>query len=476
VNNADYLLLVVDDDRKNRDVLSRRLERQGFRTLHAESGRQALELIDKEPIDLVLLDVMMPEMDGLEVLANIRETRALHELPIIMVTARDTSGDIVSALQMGANDYVTKPVNFPMVLIRVQNLLAMKAARAAVVTSAPSAGKTGERLSDSTMHASGNRRVAQPPGLEGLSEYEILTELGRGGMGVVYKARHLRMNRIVALKVIDRAHLNDAKAVQRFYREVQAAAQLSHPNVVLAYDAGQVGDTHYFSMEYIEGVDLARLLDDCGRLSIYQACDFVRQVALGLQHAHERGLVHRDLKPSNLLISWQPTSGEHAPRGAGPRLSSASVVLPPVERQAVVKILDMGLVLRLDAETDMPENPKRPLTKEGVVLGTADYMAPEQWRAARSVDIRADLYSLGCTFYQMLAGNAPFASAAPMEKMLRHCMEEPPPLESLRAEVPEKVGAAVRRLMAKDRKDRYQTPAELADLMKWFCITYRGTR
>src|SRR5262249_28299348 len=154
-----------------------------------------------------------------------------HELPIIMVTARDQSGDVVSALQMGANDYVTKPINFPMVLARIQNQLAMKTARAqaAPITASGSAAKTGEQRAHSTMSTPALPATAS--GLEGLTEYEVLCELGRGGMGVVYKARHLRMNRIVALKVINKTHLNDEKAVRRFYREVQAAAQLSHPNV-----------------------------------------------------------------------------------------------------------------------------------------------------------------------------------------------------------------------------------------------------
>jgi serine/threonine protein kinase len=290
-----------------------------------------------------------------------------------------------------------------------------------------------------------------------LAGYEVLEEVGRGGMGVVYKARHERMNRVVALKVIDKQHLAHPDAIQRFYREIQAAAQLSHPNIVLAYDAGQICDTHYFAMEYVEGIDLDQLVRQSGPLPVEEACNYMRQAARGLHHAFERGLVHRDIKPSNLLVTWNSTTLPVTGRG-GPQFT------PQGLGKATVKILDMGLAL-LHQPTE-PSEAAAGLTRDGRVVGTADYMAPEQWMNAHKVDIRADLYSLGCTFYYLLTGEVPFPSEEPMEKMLKHHLDEPEPVERLRPAVPQKVVDIVRRLMAKKPEQRYQQPAEVVESLK----------
>jgi serine/threonine protein kinase len=292
-----------------------------------------------------------------------------------------------------------------------------------------------------------------------LAGYELLGELGRGGMGVVYKARHERMNRMVALKVINKEHLAHPDAVRWFYREIQAAAQLSHPNIVIAYDAGKCGDRHYLAMEYVEGIDLNLLLRKCFPLPIEKVCDFVRQAALGLQHAHERGLVHRDIKPSNLLVTWADSI--RPPSGAS--LPLAEQLLSPHTR-ATVKVLDLGLAL-LQQPTELP-SAACGVTRDGRVVGTADYMAPEQWMNAHKVDIRADLYSLGCTFYFLLTGQVPFSGEEMMEKMLKHHLDEPTPVEQLRPDVPQSVLAILRRLLAKKPEQRYQQPADLAEALR----------
>jgi serine/threonine protein kinase len=268
--------------------------------------------------------------------------------------------------------------------------------------------------------------------------YVLLDKLGEGGMGQVYRARHRHMGRVVALKVIRKEKLARPEAVRRFYREAQAAAQVSHPNIVLAFDAGPAGPTHYLATEYVEGTDLARLVKERGSLPVAVACDYVRQAALGLQHAHERGMVHRDVKPHNLMVTTQGG-------------------------QAMVKLLDLGL-----ARLEQPAGKEVGLTQIGVVLGTPDYLAPEQALDARSADIRADLYGLGCTLYYLLAGRPPFRAASVTDLLLKHQTEEPTPLESLRPEVPPGVGAVVRRLMAKRPEDRYQTPAEVAEALEPF--------
>src|SRR5262249_41178909 len=205
----------------------------------------------------------------------------------------------------------------------------------------------------------------------------------------------------VALKVAQKGAARDPTDERRFLREIQATAQLAHPNIVAAYDAACVEGAHVFVMEYVEGTDLARLLRDYKRLPIAHACEYVRQAALGLQHAHERGLVHRDIKPSNLLLAADGS---------------------------VVKISDLGLVRR-GGEVDGQ------LTTSGMLMGTPDYLAPEQATDSRSVDIRADLYSLGCTLYHCLAGQPPFAEGTALQRIYNHVGEKPVAIESLRPDV-----------------------------------------
>jgi serine/threonine protein kinase len=289
--------------------------------------------------------------------------------------------------------------------------------------------------------------------------YVLLEQLGEGGMGKVYKARHRMMGRVVALKVIRRERMQNPQSVRRFQREIQAAAQLSHPNVVLAYDADQAGDDYFFAMEFVEGVDLGRLVKERGPLPLREACDYVRQAALGLQHAHERGLVHRDVKPSNLFLTV--ARGE-AVRAALSGVLSAKALAPPTlgeKMPAVVKILDMGLA-RLH-ETATGEALSR-ITQEGLLVGTPDFVAPEQARNPSTVDIRADLYSLGCTLFYLLTAQVPYPEGTPTEKLLRHSIDPIPDVRTLRPEVPSSVAALIGKLMAKQPGDRYPTPAALA--------------
>jgi serine/threonine protein kinase len=278
--------------------------------------------------------------------------------------------------------------------------------------------------------------------------YILLERLGEGGMGQVYKARHRKLRRVAALKIIRKDRMGTAEAAQRFYREVEACSRLDHPNIVLAYDADEVAGTRYLAMELVEGIDLGKLTKLYGPLPVRAACDFIRQAALGLQHAFERGLVHRDIKPSNLLLATPPGVG---------RISHASLDFEQLAG-GMVKVLDLGL-----ARLNEPLNDtNHTLTQAHAVLGTPDFIAPEQARDARSADIRSDLYSLGCTLYYLLTGQVPFNAPAAMEKLLQHYLEEAPRIETVRPEVPQAVGDIVRRLMAKNPAERYQTPAELA--------------
>jgi HEAT repeat protein len=274
-----------------------------------------------------------------------------------------------------------------------------------------------------------------PPELVRHPKYLILRELGRGGMGVVYQARQTVMNRPVVIKVINRSLLDQPGALDRFRREVQAAAKLSHPNIVTAYDAEQAGEVHMLVMEFVPGQSLAEVLEKRGPLPVLNACHCMRQVALGLQHAHERNMVHRDIKPSNLMLM---------PRGQ-------------------VKILDFGL-----AKIASERGTGKGLTPSNDFLGTPEYCAPEQTTDARTADIRADLYSLGCTLYCLLAGRPPFQEDTPMKTFLAHHQNHPQPLPELRPDVPARLWEVVARLLAKEPGQRYQTPIEVAQALAPF--------
>jgi serine/threonine protein kinase len=288
-----------------------------------------------------------------------------------------------------------------------------------------------------------------------LGQYRILDQLGQGGMGRVFKAVHQTMNRIVALKVVTSQLVKTEQGRQLFMREVRAAARLMHPNIVTAYDANQISDRHFMVMEFVDGPNLEQLVREQGPLPVGQACDFVRQAAQGLQFALENHMVHRDIKPANLLV--QRASGSAR------------------DTQCIVKILDFGLARLHQRNPNDEPGTQTILTKANTVMGTPDFLSPEQARDLHKVDIRSDLYSLGCTFYYLLTGRLPFPGGTTLEKLVRHGTEEPTPVESLRPEVPAAMAAIVRRLMAKQPAERFQTPAELAAALAPFAVNTGGT-
>jgi Protein kinase domain len=293
--------------------------------------------------------------------------------------------------------------------------------------------------------------TAVPPGLANHPRYRILELLGTGGMGDVFKAEHQLMERVVALKVINRSLLEHPTAAERFRREVRAAARLCHANIVTAYDAEQAGDTHFLVMEYVEGTDLATVLSRQGPLPVPTACDYVRQAAQGLQHASERGMVHRDIKPHNLMLT---------PTGK-------------------IKILDFGLARfasenattgqTIDGSSGNSLDPSnKAITQMGTVMGTPDYIAPEQASDAHRADIRADIYSLGCTLYELLTGRVPFPGGSALEKVTAHLERQPTPLTEYRRDVSPELVRVLERMIDKDPAERYQTPEELAEALRPF--------
>lgn len=267
-----------------------------------------------------------------------------------------------------------------------------------------------------------------------VGRHRILDQLGEGGAGHVYKAWDTELKRLVALKVVREELHGNTEALGRFRREIAAAMKLRHPNIVEAVDANEKDGTLYLAMEFIQGNDLNRVVKLCGRLPSEMASRYLQQAAQGLQHAHEHKLVHRDIKPANLLVANETDS---------------------------IKILDMGL-----SRTSLPSNALGAsldkLTMDGSVLGSPDFMSPEQARQPSGVDIRADIYSLGCTGYFLLTGQVPFPGNSLLVKLQQHFEKEPIPIEQLAPDVPAALCAVVRKMMAKKADQRYRIPAEVA--------------
>jgi serine/threonine protein kinase len=293
-------------------------------------------------------------------------------------------------------------------------------------------------LGDNASRAARSLADTLPNGLVDHADYDVIRELGQGAMGTVYLAQNRLMGRREVLKVVS-SHLIQRRGVMdRFLTEIRNAARLHHTNIVTAYTAIRLGESIIFAMEYVDGLDLAKLVKAKGPLAVANACSYAHQAALGLQHAHEHGMVHRDIKPSNLIL---------APQGG----------------RAVIKILDFGLAkIQSEGPTDSG------LTHEGQMLGTPDFVAPEQIGDARRADIRADIYSLGCTLYYLLTGGPPFKSTNLYQILQAHHSMDAPPLYVARPDVPPELAALVARMMAKDPESRFETPKEVALALKPF--------
>lgn len=270
-----------------------------------------------------------------------------------------------------------------------------------------------------------------------LGKYRLLSLLGKGGMSAVYLAEHVLMRRRCAIKVLPTKRVKDTSYLGRFHREAQAVASLDHPNIVRAYDVDSVVDKeteiHFLVMEYVEGRDLQNIVTEEGPLDCVRAVNYIRQAADGLSHAHQAGMAHRDIKPGNLLVTADDT----------------------------VKILDMGLARFFDD----PETESLTVTHDEKVLGTADYLAPEQALDSHKVDARADIYSLGCTLYFLLTGHPPFTEGTLAQRLMAHQTKEPPPIQDERPGVPSDLVALIQQMMQKQREDRYQTAAEVVSVL-----------
>jgi CheY-like chemotaxis protein len=483
-----HRLLVVDDVEDNREILRRRLEREGYGVECAENGRQALDRVRAQNFDLVLLDILMPGVDGYEVLEQLKQDPGTRDIPVIMISALDDISSVVRCIERGAEDHLPKPFDPVLLRARISACLEKKRLRdleleylervrevseaaKAVEDGSYQPGSLGRLASDADelgrlarvfdgMAAKvreresllkdrvrdlrreieaaratprsvdaqvdgGNLRTGQ----QFAERYEILATVGSGGMGSVYRARDLELDEEVAIKTLKHQFVTDETLIGRFKQEIRLARKLSHGNVVRTHDFGQWRGVYYLTMEYVEGITVRELIDTRGRLETSSTLAIGTQVSAALSAAHEQGIIHRDIKPQNLLL----------------------------DADGVLKVMDFGIA-RLAEKTST-------LTEAGLVVGTPSYMSPEQL-LSEAIDVRSDLFAVGVVLYECLTGALPFEADAPVALIAKILSEEPLSPGRLNDEIPGAFTELILSLLAKDPDERIQTAAELGERLR----------
>ncbi|MFZ9886043.1 MAG: protein kinase domain-containing protein [Myxococcota bacterium] len=436
-------ILVVEDDPTNRRMLTVFLGKSGYQVESAEDGETALTLLGQRRYDLVLLDVMMPGISGIEVLQEIRRTYTAQQLPVIMATALGDSADIVRALSLGANDYVTKPFEFKVLLARVQTRLAVDLSRP--TPKGLAIGPVDKGRDTVTVMGVGDDKQAAPapdgskaavvhrlqssrlPGLGEVldSRYRLDEVIGTGGAGVVYRARHLSLESEVAVKILRCPANADQELLQRFRNEGVVGCRVRHPNAVQVMDFTVTDDgIAYLVMELLTGTDLADLLKAEGRVSLERSLEIIKPACEALAEAHRLGVIHRDIKPANLFL-------HESPRGE------------------VVKVLDFGIAKLVGLAASAAQE------TTGQVVGTTLYMPPERLRNL-PYDGAADVYSMGIVLFEMLTGSRPFESddADPLAVAVMHLTKPPPHVSDRRHGTPVEIDSLVLDCMQKDPRRR----------------------
>ena len=475
-------VLVVDDIEDNRELLKRRLEKQGHVVATAEDGKKALAMIEASPPDLVLLDIMMPEMDGFAVLERLKASAATRDIPVIVISALDDVASAVRCIEQGAEDFLSKPFEPVLLKARVGTSIAKKRARdrerafieaaGAVAAAAASveagtyragalapvarrgdavgrlarvfdAMATSVRAREQQLHervralkvdvarareaTEGKTVPAMPQTGERLGgRYEILATLGRGGMGAVFRAKDSELGEEVALKTLRKEGVTDQGVLERFKSEIRLARKITHRNVVRTHDLGEFEGGYFLTMELVEGITLRELIDTRGKLGLESVLAIGTQLADALAAAHAGGVIHRDVKPHNLLLDAEGT----------------------------LKVMDFG-VARLSERS-------AGLTEVGLVVGTPAYMPPEQL-LGEEVDARADLYAAGVVLFEAATGKLPFEAATPMLLIAKLLQDEAPRARTINAELPEELDALLASLLAKRPESRIQTAEALKE-------------
>ncbi|HET7250831.1 MAG TPA: protein kinase [Gemmatimonadales bacterium] len=476
-------ILIVDDGAENREVLRRRLEREGHAVEAAENGRRALELVALRSFDLVLLDVLMPELDGYAVLDALKGSPATRDIPVIMISALDELEGIVRCIERGAEDYLHKPFDPVLLRARINASLEKKRLRdqeveylrevnrvieaaAAVEGGRYRPGSLAEvtrrddelghlarvfdnmaqqikareerlrdRVRDLRQEIEWARRDSRETeaALDGgnlrsgetfAQRYEIIAVMGRGGMGTVYRAKDLELEEEVAIKTLRPEFVSDKTLLARFKDEIRLARRLTDASIVRTHDFGEWSGVCFLTMECVEGITVRELIDTRGRLGISATLAIATQLAHSLAVAHAHGVIHRDIKPQNLLV----------------------------DEAGVLKVMDFGVARLAERSTAN--------TEAGLVLGTPAYMPPEQL-LGEPVDARSDLYAAGVVLYECLTGQLPFNAGSVISLVAKLLKEDARPPQEVNPEVPPALSALVLRLLAKRPEDRVQTAVDL---------------
>jgi CheY-like chemotaxis protein/tRNA A-37 threonylcarbamoyl transferase component Bud32 len=412
---ARVTVLITEDNAEARLLLAKLVQREGHTVVIAKDGSQALTMLERQPIDIVLLGLMSPEKDGYELLAEIKSDPRWHSLPVLLISAGGDEEEMRRGMELGAIGFLPKPFNQEVLRARLGLCLAERQ-------------KAG---------ASQARPEGAPPSLY-FGRIRVERLLGTGSMGNVFLGRHELLDLPVAVKLLRPEMLRSPEMRGRILREAQIAARVAHPNVVRLHEVGETaGGGFYLAYEYVDGGSLEDLLRRTPhhRLSVSEAVRITRCVAEGLGEVHRAGVTHRDVKPENVLLTLD----------------------------GKVKIGDLGLAKQAGGAG------VQGLTDEHVVVGTPAYMAPEQARGQKDLDIRCDLYALGAVLYEMLTGRPPFIEATAMATLMAHLNNPPRPPHELRRDLPTWLEAVCLKLLAKDREDRYPTPAALSAELEAHC-------
>jgi CheY-like chemotaxis protein len=480
-------VLVVDDNEDNRAILERRLIRQGYAVECAENGSRALAMLAARPFDLVLLDVMMPEVDGYEVLQKVKANPQTRDIPVIMISALDDLGSIVRCIEDGAEDYLPKPFDPVLLKARISASLEKKrlrdvekeylekvnsviAAASAVESGTYEAGslseiahrddelgrlarvfdkmadevkareerlrqqvddlrKVVEETHEAPRQAVSSRDAELDVGGLFAERYDILDVIDGGGMGMVYKARDRELDDEIAIKTLHSDLISDdERMIDRFKSEIRLARLISHPSVVRTHDFGKWDGIYYLTMEYVEGVTARQLLAKRGSLAVSSTLAIATQLARSLEVAHEQGVIHRDIKPQNLLL----------------------------DKDGNLKVLDFGVACLTERSGNF--------TEAGLVVGTPAYMAPEQL-LDETAEERSDLYAVGVVLYECLTGKLPFEGGSSIALIAKQLNEDPTPPDQVNPEVPPELSALIVRLLSKSPDDRPASASELGELL-----------
>lgn len=483
---TQFRILVVDDVADNRNVLERRLQREGHVVVCAEDGRRALEEIHAHPFDLILLDIMMPEIDGFEVLRQLKRSPDTIDIPVIMISARDDLDSVVRCIEQGAEDHLPKPFEPVLLRARITASLEKKRLRdrekeylreVKAIASAASAVEDGryesatlartavrddelgrlarvfdgmaaqvkaredrlrEQVAGLRKEIDAVRRLADvseigdvrlPAGHLLAGRYEIQQLVGVGAQGTVYRAHDRELTETVAVKVLRPELLADRTVLERFKAEVRLARRISHPAVVRTHDVGESEGMHFLTMEYVEGLTARDLLDSRGRLGVSAVLALAAQLTRALEAAHAQGVIHRDIKPQNLLL----------------------------DSQGSLKVMDFGVSRITGSAAASGE--------AGLLIGTPDYMAPEQL-LGQDIDARADLYATGVVLFECLTGQLPFRAESLVARIAKALNEDAPTLADAADDVPPALVALVARLLAREPEARPASAQELLRLLE----------